>query len=211
MADNAFLKGFIVRAYPRLTPRQWREYVSNYKGNEEFDYDVLDRVLEDVGKIQSIGEDNCDTAFAAEIRSTLEEYARRPLVTLDGKELRRFEWDGRLVSLLAARFRQERSAAIVSSSSRLREVCEPHFARVGFSPILSPSAVAFILSLAPGVTMGLQSLRNILFDNRFVQHLPPIHQLQPMLRAHVTSQHSLRTVSALEATLDRALPRSQQM
>ncbi len=185
LIDNAFVRGFFRVARGQYYPRKWSQYISVYKGASEYDYSKLVELLAEYG-VSPLMEDIIDPSFAACVgerllqgRATSERVTPREAQRINGKAQR----DGRIVALLHALREQKTRAArgtavLVSSSTLLRSACQTFRPRLGETEAVVPlAAVAYLLSLVPGVKIALSSLTRVLFDTRFAEHIAPLERL----------------------------------
>ena len=97
-----------------------------------------------------------------------------PKEELDKLTLDKYRRDGLLVAILL-RHRQNKTtgnALVVSSSSKLCEACKDYKDKLGsLDPVASIGAVAYLLTLVPGVNMNMGTLKGLLFDVGFRQKL----------------------------------------
>jgi hypothetical protein len=208
---NAFLAGFLVEADGAYSPRRWREYIGNFRGASGRDTGPLTTLLQAEG-MRGVGDDGVDEEFAFQISAELGEM-RAGATSYDGAEevLNRCQWDGRLLGILERRRslskKGGRPAVILSSSGRLRAICDRHAARLGMAtPVISVAALAYVLALTPRVSMSLGSLRAVLFETDFARYLPPLERIaRRVLRRYRGREFSLARTPALQAELDSAI------
>ena len=90
---------------------------------------------------------------------------------LNEEEIDKYRRDGLLVSTLQ-KYRTNRNALIVSSSTRLCEACKNEKEKLGsVEPVASISAVAYLLTLIPGVNMNMGTLKGLLFNPVYAQKI----------------------------------------
>jgi len=181
-----------------FSPKRWSKYIGQFRGSSEEDCERIREVLQEEG-IDICTEDRIDRNFAKRISDNLVQMKQAD--TLDTMGFQRLsdkcERDGRVVALLQhLRKRRQHAnlsgtAVVISSSRSLQRACHGFRERFGDpEPVLQVGAIGFLLSLIPGVRMGLNSLAKILFDPGFADRLAPLERLA--LRViHQSKQYSL--------------------
>lgn len=184
LINNAFVRGFRVESPGQYQRSRWGHYIGQFKGTGEYDYQKVVALLKEDG-ILVIGEDAADPALASEVADRLLRPARQPEEG-EGGPTREYRdkclRDGRLVAILEkhrrARAEVGGSGVVISSSRHLRDACRPFVSRLGPpEPVLPVGAIAYLLSLVPGINLSLGSLRAVLFDVDYRTKLPPIDRL----------------------------------
>jgi hypothetical protein len=82
------------------------------------------------------------------------------------------------------------TAVIVSSSGYLEAVCRKSIPGSAVSAVMPPGAMAFMLSLVPGVALSMHSLQRLLFDPGFGQHIGLLER-RALRVIQASEQHSL--------------------
>lgn len=185
LLDNVFVRTFTKRAGGRTERRRWGYYIQGFRGDSKYDFKKILEILKEDYKVEFIDERSIDrdlsNLVAQKIISeklTDARAAGHAASVLNDKSTR----DGRLVALLSYH-RQlvgklDHVSSIISSSSALAYGCEVVRATLGApDPIMSPAAIAWLLSLVPGAHISLSSLRGVLFDASLSQRLPPAELL----------------------------------
>ena len=197
LINNAFVRGFRAEAAGKFHPAMWSKYISQFCGTNNDDYTRIRDLLQEEG-IPSISDESGSSSLVAEISTTLADMKAAPDATEWSKrQLRdKCKRDGRLVCALAQlrdhkRNHEGGSGVIISSSTFLETVCKNHRQLLGDpEPVIPIGALGFLLTLVPGVQIGLDSLAKILFDVGLAEHLAPVDQLT--LRVlHASTEYSL--------------------
>jgi hypothetical protein len=168
-ARNAFVRSFYFEAEGRYEPTRWGRYISEYRGRDKNDVSVMAELLDDKGF--DVREDvAADDEFTGVVRQRI--YALRHIDT--SKFIRKqvadkVDRDSRILAhLKAAREDQAKrhgTTVVVSSSPILQKAAESFARKFGEpSPVWPIGALAYLVSLIPGVRLTLNVLRNCLFD-----------------------------------------------
>jgi len=182
--STAFVRTFKMLGAGRLTPANWQRYIGQYKGSHSRDYQPIWEELRDEAKCEMASEDAGNQEFAEAVEKQLfshkesklyarEEYGRE----VHAKERDKCKRDGRLIAFLTRQRELQRRATsettiVVSSSTSLRWVCSLYREKLGApDPVLSVSAIAYVLSLVPGVALTVRNLRSVLFDSGMKEKL----------------------------------------
>jgi len=174
---NVFVRGFIVESKGGYYPGKWRTYIANFRA-ADFGWSRILRVLREDHGTDAVRDGGQVTGLAKRVSDQLME--RRGGGDDDAyKEslLYRCAWDGRLVALLIQRRGElettDANAVVISSAGWLRRVCEDYRRELGSrTPVISVSALAYTLALAPNVKMSLGTLRGVFFSGRLAKALP---------------------------------------
>ena len=212
-SDNVFLRSYKHVAGPRATPGGACEYLSNFLAENERGCSRLKRVVvEEIG-FELLPHSHSGKAFAMLIAKEL--IADRLRGASGDDDVRSFkrrcDSDGSLVAILAKRRRavagKARFVAIVSLSSRLRNVCERHIGELGMqSAVVSLSRLTFALALLPRASMSLAGLRAVLFDAHFGRQVSPSYELaKRVLTSNRFHRYDLSGRIQLERRMDQAL------
>ena len=96
---------------------------------------------------------------------------------LSEEELDKYRRDGILVSTLK-KLRANRSSLIVSSSTKLCGACEKEKDKLGkIEPIASISAIAYLMTMIPGVNMNMSTLKGLLFNPTYAKKIRRIDRI----------------------------------
>lgn len=184
LINNAFVRGFRIDTEGRFERKRWGLYISQFCGKKEYDFEKVQSLLIEDG-IGVLNEGNVDTDLVKMVAETL--IANRSKADKESDQLPpnyrdKCDRDGRLVGILdchrRTRAQLHGSGIIISSSSLLRKACRQLGSRLGLpEPVLPVGALAYLLSLVPGVKMSLASLRGVLFDVEYGSRLPPLDRL----------------------------------
>lgn len=192
LLNNAFMRSFRQLAGSRTSRRFWESYIRQFRGQHDYDYSVLLRYLQEQFRIGPFEV----TRVAVEdekksLYSRMQAYMIRQRAADVGKESD--DLDSRIVdkcrrdALLLTMVQHARAGiaergsgdtVIAISSSTLLKRMDAAFRNELGEPeaVISLSAVAVLLSLVPGVSMTLGTLRGVLFDFRLAKRLNPLQQ-----------------------------------
>lgn len=174
---NTFVRAFFLLGWKREAKlEQWGMYITAYRGNEPHDHSKLLRVLQTSLLAERLP-DLVNESLRADVTQFMKESAARSrncgVGQLGQDELGKAETDGRVLgSICAARenLRQQGSVdtvVLLSSSNRLRRADNEFRTRLAApNAVISPGAFSYLLSLVPGINLGLSTLRRALFDFR---------------------------------------------
>ena len=175
---NAF-----VRAYHILekTAKRWPLYIGQFRGTSPTDYSKILKVLQ-----FTLGADKLPDTYDDKLRRDITAYLLDSAAAEEGVEpnqlnadfVHKINRDGRLLaSLAAARSAQFRAGSdnpimILSLSRRLRQGDSKFRTQIGDPrATISISAVSYLLSMVPEVSLGAGSLRRALFEFGEKAHL----------------------------------------
>ena len=177
LIGNAFVRAFKKEAGEITARKSWHKYISEYRGCSDMDYTRIQAILrEDCGFNQlPTAADKEYKAFANEVSDFLcldaSKDSECEVEDLDYRIKHKFRRDGVLMaSVLSARevrhsTGERGSISILSSARLLKQVSDKFNSRIGEpEAVVSLAAVGFLLTLMPQVSMGLSSLRAVLFD-----------------------------------------------
>jgi hypothetical protein len=186
---NAFVRTFRKRAKDLLNPRQWNQFIGEFRGSSPFDYSSILEILRGDLGIESLGDAVSQTDAAADpffvsARLFLLEQAAaesdRATDELDDRFQDKVRRDAILLSslkLLRERLRKTsnlKTAVIVSTARALRRAATKFRADLGRpEAVVTAAAIAALLALTPGVQMGVRSLKALLFDVKLAKRLRP--------------------------------------
>lgn len=166
---NAFVRAFFFAAKGRFEPTRWGYFISEYRGHDSTDTTKMHDILQDGGF--TVEDDlQIDSGFADEVRKRI--YEIRGIA--EGTHIRKqvadkVNRDGQIVGYLHASRSQKPSphhtTVIVSSSPILQKAASGFSQQLGEpSPVWPIGALAYLVSLIPGVRLTLGVLRNCLFE-----------------------------------------------
>ena len=169
LINNVFVRGFRVES-SKHAPQFWGWYISNYRGKSSYDYSKIENLLKD-SYIFKIDVQDIDEDLAQRVTNCLIGMTGRKGDELEAEEIDKFRRDGLLVSTLS-KCRTNRNALIVSSSTRLCGACKSEKERLGsVEPVASISAIAYLLTLIPGVNMNMGTLKGLLFNPTYARKI----------------------------------------
>jgi hypothetical protein len=183
---NVFVRGFVAECRERnekCNPRRWQQYIGGFKGKHDEDYDTILAILNDDYACELLAEADADAALASELAEQLYEErlkiigTKNAVANKDTSE--KSSRDGRILAILSAHKRKlkntHRTAYIVSGGLKhgeraLRE-------RTGETDsVILVAAVAWFLSLVPGVKLNATTLRTVLFDADIRLRIDPLER-----------------------------------
>ena len=204
LINNAFVRAFRVESKGRYAPKYWNYYISQFKGTHEYDYSKIEKILQDE-HIFLIASKNIDEGFAKTIQDSLIENQLskdKSIREIDAEELDKYRRDGLLIATLLKQ-RSLRNTLIVSSSTKLCDICRNHKDVLGrLEPVAPIGAIAYLLTMIPGTNMNLGTLKGILFDTGFADKIKGVERVG--LRVLRASEEYLMPF-ARRATLRRKL------
>ena len=186
LVQNAFVRAFVKVAGEKRGPREWMLFVREYRGASERDYGRISTILAEEYGFGVLPP--ADEAFAEFSQRVQDFLASRIAVEmhcepddLDYRVLDKCRRDGALLAAIrAARERARESGSrevclVLSSASGLKDA-DRTFRRDLGEPeaVFSSAALACLVTLTPGVKMGLGSLRAVLFDMGLRSRLGPL-------------------------------------
>lgn len=188
LIDNTFVRSFRVASRGSTGRRYWTRYISQYRGETEREYGRAMEILRDeygFGVLPDASEEH--QQLAKDVQQFLcrkaSEDAGCGIEDLDFRVRDKCRRDALLVAAIAAqrsKLREwgRRQTAIVVSSARLLRDAGRAFAKELGEPeaVLSTAAVGWLLTLTPGVYMGLGTLRGVLFDVTLARRLTPLQR-----------------------------------
>jgi hypothetical protein len=171
LIDNVFVRGFRKEAKGKYDPKSWGWYIKLFRGKTEYDYEKILEIVKEY-KIDILSENIIDMEFAKQVSDTLINLKSQVGRTVSDEEIHKCKIDGRLIALLLAKRESMeqtgRSALVISSSNLFIKINEMlKYKLKEPKPIVSISAIAYLLSLVPGVNMSFDVLRRVLFDTGF--------------------------------------------
>ncbi len=174
---NTFVREFFLFGWKHEAKlEQWDLYINQYRGHFPHDPSKLVRALQTSLLAERLP-DLIDESLSKDVTEFMKESAARSRNVSVGQlgqdELGKAETDGKVLgSICAARenLRQQGSGdtvVLLSSSNHLRRADNEYRARLAApNAVISPGAFSYLLSLIPGVNLGLSTLRRALFDFR---------------------------------------------
>jgi hypothetical protein len=217
---NVFVRGFRAeqnKAKRKCTRRNWQYYISAFKGTRDHAYAKILELLKEDG-CEMASEASASTQLASRIGQRVFERQKAAIHYLAIAELReKADRDGRMVAFLAALRSslqgEHKTALIVSSSGALRFGAAVTKSELGApEPVLYAPAVAWMLSLVPGVRLGAGTLRALLFDADFPVHLDVLERtaLRVLHASEEYKMHLSRRGTLRAAMRDQIHKRAQQ-
>lgn len=184
--ENAFVRGYwteMARRKAAFTLKTWNSYINAFRGKRNLDYTNIEELLDDQ-EIEILPDSSDDCHLAKRIAEYLFNTRKGSIGTnvsriedLQEKSQR----DGRLLAALIRRRNDltsaKRTAYIISTSLFLRVVGTIQSEFRQSVPVLSTAAIAWLLSLAPGVRLSALSLREVLFDADLSRHLSSVERV----------------------------------
>lgn len=176
--ENVFVRGFRKEAGGRYGKKRWQAYIHAFRGESDHDYDKILGLLSDFD-IKLLPSATQDEALALKIEQQLFQM-RKSGVSNDVRNIRALQEkcnrDGRLAALLVGqRHRltaQNRTLVVVSTSGALRQAISLCMDQIrGGEPVMYIGAIAWLLSLVPGVNLSVGVLRGVMFDMGFREHM----------------------------------------
>lgn len=174
---NTFVQAFFLLGWKKEAKvEQWNIYISAFRGTSSHDYSKLLRALQRDLSAERLPE-LIDESLRKDVTEFMKESAARSRrVNIDDlaqDEIGKADTDGKLMgSIGAARenLRQQGAAeslVLVTSSGRLRRADQQYRNRLGApNAVMFPAALSYLLSLIPGVNLGISTLRRALFEFR---------------------------------------------
>lgn len=186
LLENAFLRTFrILCSEKDINNRNWTKYISQFRGESERDYGNIMQILRDEFGFEILPDADEDyQGFTDQVRDVSIKIAS-DLAACDPEDFSpegkdKCARDGLLVSAVkaardSARQSGRRTIVIILSSARsLRQIDEVFRKQLGKpDAVVSTAAIGCLLTLTPGVQMGLGTLRGVLFDLGLVKRVAP--------------------------------------
>jgi hypothetical protein len=199
LIENAFVRGFFTYYKSgKAHRRDWYSYIGQYRGRNDADYSKIAQILRNQYGFEVLSEAGEESQpFISAVERVLIQIASEDAQCepeyLDRKARGKCARDGALFGAVrsvrdfATRLGHRQTTFILSSARLLREA-EAQFRDELGEPnvVLSAAAVGALLTLVPGVRMGLGSLRGILFDTRLASSLTPVQRYAYRLLAGST-------------------------
>jgi hypothetical protein len=187
VAGNSFVRSFKRVAQGLTSRKYWQKYIGEYKGQSSYDYgNILEILRGEFGfQILSPADEPYD-AFVKQVKDFLIMRACKD-VGCESKDLKHKIKDKcRRDALLLGAVKAQRDhavsglsgrAVIMSSAHLMKEADEVFRSQFGRpDAVVTISAVGCLLTLLPGVHMGLGTLRGVLFDSSLASSLSPIQR-----------------------------------
>ncbi len=183
IAKNVFVRAFAIEsrsANASVTPNHWNKFISAFRGRHHLDYDKILDLLRDE-QCDFLSESDVDADFARRMEKSLFDQRKTRIGSSVGaiEDLRhKCSRDGRLLAIILwyrKKLTEEghRTAFIVSGGFRAASRILQHELQ-GPEPVLYPAAVAWLLSLVPGVKLSGSTLRAVLFDANLHVQVDPL-------------------------------------
>jgi len=172
LINNAFIRGFRVECEGKYDPKHWGYYIQQFRGQTPYDYIKIEALLKDAYIFKTSAE-YLDPTLADHVKDNLIKLIVNSGVSekeINSEERDKFRRDGLLISVLLQHRTREtnRSALVVSSSTKLSEACKDLKNKLGpLDPVAPIGAVAYLLTMIPGVNMNMGTLRGLFFDTGY--------------------------------------------
>ena len=188
LIGNAFVRTFRRLSKGKTGRKYWQSYIKQYRGLTEYDYGPLLEILRsEYGFDLLPGNDSTYDAFKIQVQNVLikraSEDARCKIEDLDYRTQDKCRRDGIVIaSIKAARDAAYRaglggSTIILSSARLLKEADEVFKTDLGApDAVVSTAGLCCLLTLTPGIQMGLGTLRGVLFDLGLAERLTPMQR-----------------------------------
>jgi len=214
LIGNAFVRTFRSFGGGHRGRNKWQQYVRQFRGEEELDYANILEIIRDEYGFELLS-DASETEAGFE-RQVVDFAAKRAAADsdcepqeLDPKTRGKCERDGKLIGAVhSARQAARRggiggTTLILSSAGTLRAAGHEFREKLGRPDlVVTGAALGFLLALAPGVHLGLGSLRALLFDHSLAAKLTP---LQRFAYRVIEASDEYNVPWARRATLQREL------
>lgn len=188
LIGNAFVRTFRRLSHGYTGRKYWNRYIGQYRGDTEYDYAPVMEILREeysFDRLPDAGEEY--QTFADQVRQFLtkrvSEDAGCEPEELDYRLLDKWRRDGVLVAAVQAardvtRQSGMRGTTMILSSARLLKEADGAFRRELGQPdaVVSTAALGCLLTLTPGIQMGLGTLRGVLFDLGLAGRLTPMQR-----------------------------------
>jgi hypothetical protein len=185
---NTFVRAFFLYGWNDTAKTdQWDLYINQFKGITEHDYSKLVSVLQPsllAERLPDLIDESLKSDVTAYMKESSAKYRGLPLSRLGQDEIGKAETDGKVIGSIGAtreNLRQRGShdtIVLLTSSPRLRRAGQQFKTRLGApEAVISPAALSYLLSLIPGVNLGLSTLRRALFEFRDSGRLPDVQRL----------------------------------
>lgn len=182
LIENAFVRSFaklIAEGSAKL--QQWDQYISEYRGADEYDFSNIYAHLSSEYSIGRLPDhDAIDAPVVRQVNQYVLGQMEESALRMDNKLRDKAMRDSELYVSLAGHAKRLRAVEpgsaclLVSSGRRLAEI-DRHFSLSGEARlVISVQTALFLMSMLPSVSLGLSSLRTFLFDehrNRFSSDL----------------------------------------
>lgn len=214
---NAFARGFRKVSQKATDRTTWNYYIGQFKGISQLDHTkIQDHLKNDYGFTPVPDPSNLDPVLQRRINQFLVKRLCAQLKCeasqLDRKHNEKASRDSRLIcAVLASRVAGQASGeaktfCIVSSARLIRDIDQSFRRELGEpNMVLSLAAMSFLLTLTPGVPMGMSTLRSVLFDTYLATRLTP---LQRFAYKVITASGQWSLPWSRRGTLQRELSRS---
>lgn len=185
---NAFVRSFRSLSKDQVDEGRWRRYITQYRGDTDRDFGPVQNILCDEYGFAMLPEPGRQYDKLAEragdffiVRAA--SAAKCEPKDLDYRRRDKCKRDGRLVGAVKAARDATREGGIagttiILSSARLLKEADEAFRRDLGQPdaVVSTAALGCLLTLTPGVRMGLGTLRGVLFDLGLAERMNPLQR-----------------------------------
>ena len=182
LIENAFVRSFAkLLSEHQIKINHWGEYIRQFRGRSEYDYDNLSIYLNAEYSINRLPDRNANNfEFVKTVRDYILRRMHEDGSIVDKKARDKAMRDAELYVSLVSHVKRLRASdpgatcILVSSARRLSDV-DSHFKESGEARfVISIAAAIYLISMLPNVSLGLGSMRAFLFDesrNRFSSDL----------------------------------------
>lgn len=211
---NAFVRAFYYLGDGNYSMTRWKRYISEYRGRSREDATKIESILTEKD-YKLVPEMPKDAAFEKKVRDRIFELRHLSLTAYVPKSVGdKIVRDTKLLSFVKLQKSQLRNryhrVIIISSSPILQKVAKEFENELGDHGAVWPvGAIAFLMTLIPGVKLTMNTLRNCLFDEHDFDSLDQITQFALRVirqSEEYTLGYSQRPTlkSALQRKIDRA-------
>lgn len=186
LIENAFVRTFRKLAKGSYSPTYWNRFISSYRGAMERDYGPLLSMLRDDHGFDLLAEADekyqgfIDQVKEYLVKDTANDFGIRS-EELNYKLVDKLKRDAKLFGAVVANRAATREVGakgttIILSSGRAMKKADIQFRTTIGNPdgVVSIAALAFLMTLTPGIQMQLGTLRGVLFDMGLAAKLNPI-------------------------------------
>ena len=172
--ENAYVRGFAHHiANRKARVSNWFRYIEQYRAKDKWDYSkILDLVKKEYAIELLAPRASEDEELEAKVRKFLQDKADEKGVGSIDIAYDKAKRDAQLYSAIVSnltKFRRrdsETSCYLVSSAKRLTQLETEFHETLEEHIVITISMVLYILSLVPGVSLGLSAMKSFLFDER---------------------------------------------
>lgn len=179
---TAFVRAFYFAANGDYSLKRWSRFINEYRGHTAEDSGKISAILKDRG-FSIVTAFEVDATFAASVRAEIYKIRQIPASAwVSKKTADKIQRDGDLVAYLRSSREnapsQDHTTVIISSSPVLQRAASSFSEQLGeTTPVWPAGALAYLVSLMPGVRLTLTHLRNCLFDEGESDSMDRVTQL----------------------------------